>query len=218
MICKKCGARLEPGVRICPSCGHPAGGVSQGGEKIIGGDTGAASADPAGDAGREAYLQQLCKMEKENLRALKKLRKTVRILVILAAAAVICAAAALGLSLWNTGKTGQEAPAAVETESQTEKKQQPEVTMASEPTPTPTPSDKAEPSSGSMSPTYGGSRGSVPGDTDAQGTDPEEAYGTGSRTPEDSYGTDSYETGNYGTDSYGTDSRTGEGDYGYDGQ
>lgn len=123
MICKKCGAKLDRGVRICPSCGYPAGGVSKGGERIMRQEPYPVPPEPnetsgSGGANGEKYMQQIYKMQRENSRMIKKLQRTAAVLAVLAVVSAVCAAGAAALGLRNSGDRERMDPAAAGTGSQ----------------------------------------------------------------------------------------------------
>ena len=143
VICKKCGAKLERGVRVCPACGTPAGGVSQGGERVF--SAGQESLSSAGDqlGVYKQYLQQLNKAQKEYSRQIKKMRKRLTCLTALTAAAAALAAAALILTFIPEKYSQEDSAPAIGTESDIEKT---DTTFPgnSEPTPSQTPAATEE--------------------------------------------------------------------------
>ncbi len=143
VICKKCGAKLERGVRVCPACGTPAGGVSQGGERVF--SAGQESLSSAGDqlGVYKQYLQQLNKAQKEYSRQIKKMRKRLTCLTALTAAAAALAAAALILTFIPEKYSQEDSAPAILTESDIEKT---DTTFPgnSEPTPSQTPAATEE--------------------------------------------------------------------------
>lgn len=143
VICKKCGAKLERGVRVCPACGTPAGGVSQGGERVF--SAGQESLSSAGDqlGVYKQYLQQLNKAQKEYSRQIKKMRKRLTCLTALTAAAAALAAAALILTFIPEKYSQEDSAPAISTESDIEKT---DTTFPgnSEPTPSQTPAATEE--------------------------------------------------------------------------
>ncbi len=143
VICKKCGAKLERGVRVCPACGTPAGGVSQGGERVF--SAGQESLSSAGDqlGVYKQYLQQLNKAQKEYSRQIKKMRKRLTCLTALTAAAAALAAAALILTFIPEKYSQEDSAPAIWTESDIEKT---DTTFPgnSEPTPSQTPAATEE--------------------------------------------------------------------------
>ena len=143
MYCSTCGSELTGTERVCPACGTPAGGVSQGGERVF--SAGQESLSSAGDqlGVYKQYLQQLNKAQKEYSRQIKKMRKRLTCLTALTAAAAALAAAALILTFIPEKYSQEDSAPAIWTESDIEKT---DTTFPgnSEPTPSQTPAATEE--------------------------------------------------------------------------